>query len=63
MKKHDPLQSRILEDKTASLTEIIRRLFFKSNQINQVIRRMTVDTFKSKKNYFKINTKFDRKPM
>ena len=50
-------------DKTASWTEIIARLFFNNNQIDQVTRRVTVDSFESKKKYFKINTKFDRKPM
>ena len=48
---------------TASWTEIIARLFFNNNQIDQVTRRMTVDSFKSKKKYFKIDTKFDMNPM
>ena len=46
-----------------SWTEIIARLFFNSNKGNQVNRRITVDSFKSNKKYFKTNTKFDRKPM
>lgn len=35
------------------------RLFF--NQINQVTKRVTIDSFKSKKKNFKIATKFDSK--
>ena len=46
-----------------SLKTITVRLFFNSNKVNQVNRRMTVDNFKSNKKYFKTNTKFDRKPM
>ena len=67
MKKHDPLKSFSVSKlgyfKIRPLAEIIARLFFNGNQIDQVTRRMTVDSFKSKKKYFKINTKFERKPM
>ena len=53
MKKHDPLKSfsfKLVYFKIRPLAEwSTARLFFNNNQINQVTRCMTVDSFKSKK--------------
>ena len=46
-------------------TETVARLLFYSDQVTQIPRRMNIDTcsFKCKKKYFKIDTKFSRTPM